>query len=564
MFLRDLTIQVGDTVIRHILFHKGINLIVDESTSENKTESGNSVGKTTVLRLIDFCLGGSGKNIYSDAEFKKNNKEIEEFLKTKDVLITLRLIEDLEDLESKKIKISRNFQKYGKKIQEINDQPVINDEFQKSLKAIIFDSTRKNPTFKQLKSKNIRDEKDKLNNTIRVLAANVVTDAVYETLHLFWFGIDLGLSKDDLVKNRNAEKKLQERLRQDGTLSSVTQALLVIEASIEEFTQKKSLYDLDENYEEDLNRLNEIKVEKSKVSGEISRLEVRQDLINESCEKLAEKTADIDVAEIKDIYERAELLIPDLQKSFEDVLSFHNQMIESRISFISEELDLVSNKLVAEKTMLMDLIAEEKAVNDRIHDVKKIESLEVVIDNLNSLHEQKGRMEKQKELWESSNLKLKKAESDIGSINLKLEEKDDLIQERISQFNKFFADISERLYGVSAVLSADNENEHYKFEVTNIEPNPGTGKKKSQMAAFDLAYIKFADQLRIPCLHFVLQDQIENVHSNQISTLLNEIVGEVNCQYVLPVLRDKLDGTDVDIEKLKVLSLSESDRLFRI
>lgn len=564
MFLKYLTIEADGEVIRHIPFHKGINLIVDESSSGIKTESGNSVGKTTVLRLIDFCLGGSGKNIYTDSEFKKTNKEIEDFLTTKNVLITLCLIQDIDNPNSSKIKISRNFLSYSHKIQKINDEQIANDAFQKKLKELIFHSTQKNPTFKQLKSKNIRDEKDKLNNTIRVLAANVVTDAAYEALHLFWFGIDLGLSKDELVKNRNSETKLQSRLRQEGTLSSVTQALIVVQSKIHDFTQKKSLYDLNDKYEEDLSRLNQIKFQKSKTSGEITRLEIRRDMINESCKKLSEKTADIDTAEIRDIYDKAELLIPNLQKSFEDVLSFHNQMIENRINFISEELNSISDALNSEMTNLGELIEEESLVNERVHDVEKIESLEVVIANLNSLHEQKGRLEKQKELWQTSNLNLKKVEDDIGSINSKIEEKDHLIEQRISQFNKFFADISERLYGVSAVLSADKDEEHYKFEVTNIERNPGTGKKKSQMAAFDLAYIMFADQFEIPCLHFVLQDQIENVHSNQISNLLNNIVGEVNCQYVLPVLRDKLDGADVDIEKLKVLSLSEADKLFRV
>ena len=55
MFLKSLDIKNGDVLIREISFHKGINLIVDETKPENKTESGNSVGKTTVLRLIDFC-----------------------------------------------------------------------------------------------------------------------------------------------------------------------------------------------------------------------------------------------------------------------------------------------------------------------------------------------------------------------------------------------------------------------------------------------------------------------------------------------------------------------------
>ena len=78
-----------------------------------------------------------------------------------------------------------------------------------------------------------------------------------------------------------------------------------------------------------------------------------------------------------------------------------------------------------------------------------------------------------------------------------------------------------------------------------------------------MAYIKFADELGIPCLHFVLLDQIENVHSNQITNLFTEIVNEVNAQYVLPVLKDKLPQ-DLDVSMLEVLSLSQDDKLFGI
>ncbi len=83
------------------------------------------------------------------------------------------------------------------------------------------------------------------------------------------------------------------------------------------------------------------------------------------------------------------------------------------------------------------------------------------------------------------------------------------------------------------------------------------------MASFDLAYIKFADSIDLPCLHFVLQDQIENVHSNQITNLLTEIVSEVNCQYVLPVLRDKLPK-EIDISSMEILSLSQASKLLKI
>ena len=56
MFLKQLRIESEDGLIRDLNFHQGLNLIVDE-TPDSNTETGNNVGKTTVLRLIDICLG---------------------------------------------------------------------------------------------------------------------------------------------------------------------------------------------------------------------------------------------------------------------------------------------------------------------------------------------------------------------------------------------------------------------------------------------------------------------------------------------------------------------------
>ncbi|STD59302.1 hypothetical protein [Empedobacter falsenii] len=239
MFLKSLVIRNDEEIIREIPFHKGINLIVDETPSPNKTESGNGVGKTTVLRLIDFCLDGDGKNIYIDPEFKNTNQKIESFLKENNIIIVLTLIENIEDSKSRKIIIERNFLNYKNKIQKINGESLSNDEFSTKLKELIFDSNAKNPTLKQLKSKNIRDEKNKLTQTIRVLPQNVTTDAIYESLHLFWFGIDVDTSKDQLVRDKNIEERLQSRLRKDSNLSQINQSLIIINKHIDSLNLKK-------------------------------------------------------------------------------------------------------------------------------------------------------------------------------------------------------------------------------------------------------------------------------------------------------------------------------------
>ena len=428
---------------------------------------------------------------------------------------------------------------------------------------MIFNTQADQPTFKQLKSKNIRDEKNKLVNTIRVLPQNVVTDSTYESLHLFWFGIDVDSSKDKLVRDKNLEQRLQTRLRKESNLSQINQSLIIINKEIEELLKKKNLFNLNERFEMDLEKLNLSKLEINKLSSVLSRIELRKELIIESKLDLEKDIANIDTSQIRTMYEKAKSFIPNIQRTFEETLIFHNQNIQQKIQFITEELPQLAKNINENRRSLNFHLIQEKKLSESLRKSGAIDELQLIINDLNSFYEKKGNFEEQKRLWEKSNETLKTIKERLDDINNNIYSKDDLIQKRIEEFNVYFSDISSRLDGVHSLLSADNSDGVYKFKIGNIEGNPGTGSKKSQMASFDLAYIKFADELDIPCLHFVLQDQIENVHSNQITNLLTEIVNEVNCQYVLPVLKDKLP-IDINISQFEILSLSQDNKLFRI
>lgn len=562
MFLKSLTIQNEDQVIRHIAFRKGINLIVDEQTSTDITETGNSVGKTTVLRLIDFCLDGDGINIYTDPEFKTTNSKIENFLKNNNIIIKLVLLSDINNPHSRTITIERNFLNYGDKVQRINGEQKTSVEFSESLKELIFQTTSDRPTFKQLKSKNIRDEKNKLVKTIRVLNS-FTTHAAYEALHLFWFGIDVDLSKDKLVRDKNLEEKLQTRLRRGSNLSQVTQSLIVVNNEIKKLNIRRDSFYLNEEYEADLKSLNLLKSKINLVSNRISHLEMRAELIQESKEDLESNRANIDTKKIEALYAKAKVLVPNIQKTFVETLKFHNDMISQKLKFITEDLPELHTDISDKRIELRTLLKAEGELSIKLGEQGAIEELESIVFNLNSFHERKGALEEQKSLWENTISNLKSIEDKLELINNEIDDKDELIQQRIAEFNAHFSDISSRLDGVHSVLSADNPDGVYKFSIGNIEGNLGTGGKKIQMASFDLSYIKFADENNIPCLHFILQDQIENVHSNQITSLLTEIVDEVNCQYVLPVLRDKLPH-DVNVQNMEILSLSQTDKLFKV
>ena len=565
MFLKKLTIENGESIIREISFKKGINLIVDEGTTDNK-ESGNNVGKTTVLRLIDFCLGGKGDNIYKDSEFKKkgSNATVENFLKNNNIIVTLVLKENLEDEKSSEIIIKRNFLSRNGKIQEINGKSYKNGDFTMQLSKLIFKSELDKPTFRQIISKNIRDEKNRLQNTLKVLHQTTKQEE-YEALFFFWLGItvDSFAKKQELLTNLRIENVLHKQLSENSSLSQIEQSLIVINDNIEDFEKEKNRFAVDETYEDDLKNLNAVKSKLNRQSTRISQIELRKELILESKKELEREVSNVNVDLIKSLYKEANSLIPDLQKSFEDTLAFHNQMIFEKSKFIESELPQIESNLKKNNDSLNELLSLEKKLSIKLYKAGAIETLQIVVRKLNQAYEQKGQYEELQKLLKNSLAKIKDYEDELAKINKGIDSHAYLLNKKIEKFNKHFTHISSKLYDEQFILSHTKNSKSYELNIATIEGNLGTGKKKGEMLAFDLAYILFADELDIKCLHFILHDQIETVHDNQINNLLTDIIKKVNCQLILPVLRDKLPS-EIDVSNFEVLSLSQNSKFFKV
>lgn len=565
MFLKELKIENKFGVIRSIKFHKGLNLIIDETNETHKQSTGNNVGKTTVLRLIDYCFGSDGKNIFQDTEFNgQENTIIKDFLIDTEVIISLLLVDDLEN-ETERILIRRNFLLRKNKIQEINGENYIDKkDFDLNLKQLIFKTDVEKPTFRQIVSKNIRDEKNKLANIVKVLNPYTATEE-YEALYLFWLGIDTDThkQKEQLITERKKEEAFQKRLRIEGELSLIEQQLGLLNTKIIELEEVKSKFNFNEKFEEQIKQLNEIKQTISHFSTELSRYEMRRNLILESIDDLKRESSNIDTQQIAFLYRKASKLIPNLQTSFEETVTFHNDLIKEKIQYIEKELPEIEKIIVDISRNIEEHRVEEWRLSSLVSSSELSADYNKIIIELNTHFEQKGALEERKNIWINSIEKLVDINNKLDKINLGIYSQDELIQARIKVFNKYFSKISNELYGEEYLLSTRNTDKGYELIVTNIEGNPSTGKKKGQIAAFDFAYILFAEDLDITHLNFILHDQLENMHDNQLSTILINLANRINCQFILPIVSDKLPN-DIDVEKYIVLKLSENDKLFKV
>jgi len=564
MYLKSLRIVVGETEIRCIKFHVGLNLIVDETHSENLQESGNNVGKTTVLRLIDFCLGSDGTNIYQDPEFKdKSNTNVRSFLTEGNVVIELALGKTPEP-EAQSIKIRRNFLKNSLKIQEINGEEILNNkEFDRRLKELFFDSVVEKPTFRQIVAKNIRDEKNKLINTIRVLH-QTTTFEQYEALYFFLFGISTNDAekKQQLTNVIKDEERTLLRLRKETSKSELEQALVVVERDIVELETKKATVARGHNSVQDTAIINEVNAKINVTVSNIGALDIRRRLIIESRDEIISRRSNIDLDAVRSIYDSAKRMVPSVQKTFEDLVAFHNNMIENRIQYVQRELPALEEKLMQEKLTLEGLKRESDRLRGQYFGSDLMSEYDAVIGELNKRYEQRGRYREQLSQLDSIATSLENHRKELEKINDGSFSVDEQLSRNIEIFNKYFSKFSKTLYDEQFILSYEKNERAYFLKIGSLDGNLGTGKKKGQIAAFDFAYACFCEETGIPYLHFILHDQLENMHGNQL-ILVADLARELGVQLVLPFLKDKLPQNR-DFTTSTIISLSQTDKLFRI
>ncbi len=566
MFIKSLIITSGAKVIREIEFHQGLNLIVDES--ENQI-TGNSVGKTTVLKLVDFCLGANPKHIYVDHETKKQEyKLVKDFLIENKVLITLVLTTDL-DKGTEDIIIQRNFLPRKELIRTINGDSLTEEEFEIKLATILFpDHQTSKPTFRQIISHNIRYKDESINNTLKTLD-KYTSDAEYETLYLFLFGCEFtkGNSKQEILTKIKQEDTYKTRLEKNQTKTAYETALNLINNDIGALNEKKKSFNINENFERDLDNLNKIKYEVNKLSSTIGKLNIRRDLILETEAELKSSKSDIDLRQLEIIYEQATSKTSTIQKSFSELVAFHNKMIEEKAKFITKELPSLNQSLSEKSNTLKQLLAEEKKLTTAISKSDSFEELEKVIGELTEKHRKKGE-------FESIIQQLNEVETNIKEFNKQLNEIDNelfsdsfeqIVKSQLNKFNKHFASISNELYGEQYAIKYDiitNSKGQRLYKFSSFNANMSSGKKQGEISCFDMAYTLFADEENIPCLHFLLNDKKELMHDNQLLKIA-DFANRNNIQFVASILKDKLPS---DINKVEyfVVKLSQDDKLFRI
>ncbi|MDR2089781.1 MAG: DUF2326 domain-containing protein [Clostridiales Family XIII bacterium] len=570
MFIKRLTVASPKRIIRDIEFKAGLNLIIDDTPITDTKSTGNNVGKTTVLKLVDFCLGAKPNIIYTDAENKKEAYDIvREYLINEKVEITLVLTEELDNPEAKQLKIKRNFLSRRDAIRQINGETVLEKDFDVELERLIFpEKNAEKPTFRQIISHNIRYKDESINNTLKTLD-RYTSDAEYETLYLYLLGcvFDEGAKKQALLTKVNQEEAFRDKLEKGQNKTTYEMALSLIDDEIDLLNKKKASFNLNDSLERELAELNNVRYNINKTSSLIGKLEIRKNLIEESKEELDRNISRIDMQQLRHLYNEVRANISGMQKTFEDLVAYHNNMVVEKVKFISRELPELQERLRTSHEELTSLLKQEKELTGNIAKSDSFEELEEIIAELNEKHRTKGEIENIISRLNETEENINTLKVEIGKIDNYLFSGDfeALLKDRLKKFNKFFSAVSQELYGEKYALTYEKHinqksRQFYKFSAFNA--NMSSGKKQGEILCFDLAYILFADEEQIACPHFLLNDKKELMHGNQLKKVA-EFVRNKNIQLIVSILKDKLPSSILEKAHIAI-ELSPTSKLFKI
>jgi uncharacterized protein YydD (DUF2326 family) len=565
MKLIKLSVYKNSELIRVVPFKKGLNLIVNSISQSGGT--GNSVGKSTPSRLLDYLFLSSGEDIYTEAEFRKPIPDVYGFINDNTIYVEL----EIEGFDLKEHKIGRTLTTDPKSsIYYLDSKVCDKSDYVDFVARQVFGQVNEKPSIRNLSHKFIRNTNEKMQNTTRFLHGNTKPD-IYDQLYLFLFGFSgLDLLKDKANLNNKIRTKTKHlaAYRNPHRESALQKMIAPLKSEEAELQDKIDAFDFTGSQNSSVKELVDIQNKISDLTIGYSKIKTRLSYLEKSIAKVRESAASVAGKELTTIYAEAGVAISDgLKRSFEDLVVFHNKVVSNKVSLLKCDLEKYQEEEARVRDEISSLQSIESGIFKHIKEPDTLKSIGALYNDLSKIKEQVAGISALLDKIESTKSEIESLENSKLKVVQEIAKNTEYLDKNVELFNEYFGELSKSFYGDRYIfdLEFDLETEKCRFDVVNISPNPTGGKKKGELSAFDLAYIQFVKSTNLKRPSFVIHDSIEDVDVNQVFDIFQR-AEHLDGQYIVALLSDKLVDPRFDLLKKQsvILELSESDKFFKI
>lgn len=561
MFIKKIKIikDKNSEIIREQQFHHGANFVVDTEDSTHHTKAG----KTTFLNLINIALGAKDKKrLYYNYETNSVNEELRDYIINNKISIQLDLIN-----ENKNFILNVALYPRGKR--SINGIEYNQKEYNSELNKILFKNKPDTPKFRQLLKSFLRIDLGKDDNSFLRNLPITTSISTYRAIYNYLFDIsDPKENTDsDLINKKLREVEQAKKIYKDVSNVPAKYELEQIISALkqDEDNLNRKLNDIinRKKFEENRRNFNSARNKYTKLLQEIddikSHIKQNKNIIGEN----ETKNKEISSSLVHDFFDEVKSLVPNLNKEFNELVAFHESIQKNKIRYFTEINKNLNHKLKNLVNQKEKLVTKNKEYISLIKDNK--------IDEYYKLNEEYKRIQesinnKQNQLNELNNF-----EVEINKLNQKLnsldKEKEQGVKysDRMDPFNQYFKPFALSINDEHPLLTYNPDIKKFPLTISALNSGTRTDTSKSLIAAYDLAYQKFAQYLNKNVPNFIVQDVLENIDGTNLKSII-KIANQLDVQYIIAIVKEKLNSAGLserEQSELTVMRLSNKDRLFK-
>jgi len=528
----------NSNLFKEVIFQKGINIILGVYTKKDpRTISElNGIGKSTLVRLIDFVLlSDTARTKYFDVPTHK-------FLKGHSVTLVF-------EVDSIDYYIERNFEtpkeiRFGKNLDSLETYD--ETELRRILGAIFFgrgdyDGEYDNSWFRSLIKFFIKDD---VNHHERKDPLKFISEhkGIFETYMYNLFLMNLPnreLAKyDELQKSvdalREQKRKLLERLKEDTgkKIEEINSEVRIIDDKINSFQKSIDDFKFLESYVDVEKKIIDIS---SDVSSFLSKLNMTEKKLDEYRRSYLIEI-EIDKNKVVSMYGQVKKVFGEIiEKELEEVISFRKNLLLNRKKFLAEKEIEMNNEI-------KDITEKISSLEDKRSALYKILNEKKAFDSIKNTYTQLIQEKTRKERLVTSIADISKLEDAIIKKNVevtqtieKLSEETAKTRVQIDAIATLFLEIVKDAIkignpseAVFDIRSASDMNSPLKISV-DVPKSDALGKSRFKILAYDLTVFLNSIKNNYALPGFLIHDGV--FHGIDVKTFVR-VMNYINSQFL--------------------------------